>query len=69
MFNWIAKDSSDYVSKAIEFSSNIKELSKIRKSLRSVALNSPLCDSKNFSVHFSNMLWEMWSRLDKKNNF
>ena len=69
MFNWIAKDSSDYVSKAIEFSSNIKELSKIRKSLRSVALNSPLCDSKNFSVHFSKMLWEMWSRLDKKNNF
>jgi len=65
MFNWIAKDNADYVSKAIEFSSNVKELSKIRKGLRNVVLNSPLCDSKNFGMHFSKMLWEMWSQLNK----
>jgi len=66
MFNWIAKDNIDYVSKAIEFSSNVRGLSKIRKSLRNVALNSSLCDSKNFGIEFSKMLWEMWSRHDKK---
>ena len=25
--------------------------------------------SENFGIQFSKMLWEMWSRLDKKNNF
>ena len=69
MFDWIAKNSTDYISKALEFSLNINELTKIRKSLRNKVLDSPLCDSKNFGIHFSKMLWEMWKRFDKKNNF
>jgi predicted O-linked N-acetylglucosamine transferase (SPINDLY family) len=69
MFNWVADNNADYVSKAIEFSSNVKELTKIRKNLRKIALQSPLCDSETFGINFSKMLWEMWSRFDKKNSF
>ena len=69
MSDWIAKNNNDYISKALEFSSNIKELIKIRKNLRKTALNSPLCDSENFGIQFSKMLWEMWNNFDKKNNF
>jgi protein O-GlcNAc transferase len=67
MFDWIAKNNTDYISKAIEFSSNIKELIKIRKNLRKTALNSTLCDSEKIGIHFGRMLWEMWRRFDKKN--
>jgi len=69
MFDWIAGNNNDYVSKAIEFSSNVKELTKIRKCLRKIALKSPLCDSEKFGINFSKMLWKMWRRFDKKNNF
>jgi len=69
MFDWIAGNNNDYVSKAIEFSSNVKELTKIRKCLRKIALKSPLCDSEKFGINFSKMLWKMWRKFDKKNNF
>ena len=67
MNDWIAKNNNDYVSKAVEFSSKVKELSKIRKNLRKVALKSPLCDSESFGINFSNMLWKMWGRFEKDN--
>ena len=60
MFDWIAKDYEDYISKAINFSSNIDKLSKIRVNLREITLKSPVSDAKNFANHFSNMLWKMW---------
>ena len=67
MHDWVAKNNNDYIEKAVEFSSKVKELSKIRKNLREAMLESPLCDAKNFGINFSSMLWEMWRRYKKKN--
>ena len=57
-------NNNDYISKAIKFSSNIKELSNIRKNLRNKALNSPIFDCKIFADDFDKLLWGIW----KKNN-
>jgi predicted O-linked N-acetylglucosamine transferase (SPINDLY family) len=66
MFDWIAESKSDYVSKAVKFSSNLDRLSEIRMNLRRKALASPLFDSQRFVKHFSEMLWNMWSKFKEK---
>ena len=66
MHDWIAKTYEEYVSKAIKFSSDIDLLSKIRKTLRETALQSPVFDSPRFAEHFSKMLWDMWRKFIKK---
>ncbi len=62
MIDWIAKDSNDYISKAINFSSNIEKLSDIRKNLRNKALESPIFDSKAFADNFDKLLWKVWEK-------
>ena len=66
MYDWIAKNQNEYISKAIEFSSNLDELSKIRMSLRKKALQSPVFDAPRFAEHFSMMVWDMWRKFIKK---
>ena len=66
MHEWIAEDSKEYVSKAIKFSSDINQLSKIRMNLRKIALQSPVFDAQRFSDHFSKMLWKMWEKFNSK---
>ena len=66
MYNWIAKNPEEYVSKAKKFSSNIDQLAKIRMNLRKSALNSPVFDSSLFAENFSLMLWEMWNNFKLK---
>ena len=66
MHDWIAKNYDEYVSKAVKFSSNLDELSKIRMNLRQIALQSPVFDAPRFVEHFSKMLWDMWKKLNKK---
>ena len=65
MNDWIAENKEDYVSKAIKFSSNLKELSNIRSSLRNQALQSPVFNPINFSNYFDKMLWEFWNKRAK----
>ena len=48
MSNWIANDENEYVAKAIEFSANLKKLSKIKKNLRQVAHESALFNATLF---------------------
>ena len=67
MMDWIAKDNNDYISKAINFSSNIEKLSDIRKNLRNQALKSPIFDSKIFADNFDKLLWEVWEKNNIKN--
>tara|TARA_B100001123_G_scaffold449108_1_gene613093 strand:+ start:1595 stop:3574 length:1980 start_codon:yes stop_codon:yes gene_type:complete len=67
MHNWIAKNKEDYVEKAIKFSSDTNQLSKIRASLRNTALQSPVFDAPKFANHFSDMLWTIWNNFSKKN--
>ena len=63
MLDWIAENKNEYISKAIKFSSNLKELSKIRKNLRSNALKTAVFDEKSFAEHFDKMLWNMWKNF------
>jgi predicted O-linked N-acetylglucosamine transferase (SPINDLY family) len=66
MHDWIAKTYEEYVSKAIKFSSDIELLSKIRKTLRETALQSPVFNAPRFAEHFSMMVWDMWRKFIKK---
>ena len=66
MHDWIAENHNEYISKAIKFSSNLDELSKIRTSLRKLALQSPVCDAPRFAGYLSNILWEMWHNFSRK---
>ena len=57
MKNLIAQNADEYISKAIYFSENIKELKKISGLiLREKAFNSPLFDNKNFTLNFEEKL-------------
>ena len=69
MHDWIAKNYEEYVSKAVKFSSDLNELSKIRKNLRQIALQSPVFDAPRFAEHFSKMLWDMWHNFSRKAEF
>ncbi len=66
MYDWIAENYEDYISKTIKLSSNIDNLSEIRKNLRSKAINSPIFDSKRFGDNFSKILWDMWKKFELK---
>ena len=66
MSNWIANDDNEYVTKAIEFSANLKKLSKIKKNLRLVALDSSLFNTSLFAEQFNNALWKMWNNFISK---
>ena len=62
MYDWIAKNQEEYISKAVKFSSDLDALSKLRMNLRQTALQSPVFNAPRFAEHFSNMLWEMWKK-------
>lgn len=64
MKEWVAKNYQEYISKALKFTSNLDQLSKIRKNLRKIALNSPVFDAPRFANHFSNMFWEIWKKFE-----
>ena len=66
MYDWIAENRNEYVSKAIKFSSDVDQLSKIRMNLRKIALQSPVFDALRLSEHFSQMLWKMWEKFNNQ---
>ena len=66
MKDWIAKDQKEYISIAQKFSSNLKELSKIRMELRQKALLSPVFDAPRFAGYFELMLWDMWKKFNNQ---
>ena len=57
MLDWVAKNHEEYISKAMKFSSDLGQLSKLRMNLRETALKSPVFDAPRFTEHFSQMLW------------
>ncbi len=67
MNNFIAKDQIDYIEKAKMISSDINKLNQIRKSLRSLAMNSPLFDNKDFGLELSKTLKDKWSLFSQQN--
>ena len=54
--DFIAKDSDDYINKAITIKKNIKIDSNYKNSLRKKALNSDLFNVDKFSKNFSDIL-------------
>ena len=67
MSDWIATSDDEYLSKAIQFTSNLAKLKKIRNELRKKVLNSPSFNSSLFADQFSNALWKMWNKFILKN--
>ena len=63
MSDWVANDENEYVKKAIKFSTNLELLTGINKSLRQVALESPLFNSTLFAKQLNNAFWEMWNNF------
>jgi len=53
---------SEYIAKAVAFSGEIENLSKIRSSLRLTMYNSPLCDKKGFTKGLEAAYRQMWRR-------
>ena len=49
---FIASNKNDFVNKGISTSSNLEELSELRKNIRHKALNSALFDTKRFNENF-----------------
>ena len=66
MKEWIADNKENYLEKAIKFSSDLENLSKIRMRLREEALISPVFDANRFSKHFSKLLWKIWDDFIKR---
>ena len=69
MYDWIAKNQEEYISKAVKFSSDLDALSKLRMNLRQTALQSPVFDGPRFAQHFSNILWKMWEKFKTEKNY
>jgi len=60
LVHWIASDADDYVTKAVEFASDVAALAWLRAGLRAQVLASPLFDAPRFARHFEEALWGMW---------
>ena len=67
MNNFIAKDQIDYIEKAKIISSDINQLNQIRKSLRNLAINSPLFDNEDFGLELSKTLKDKWTLFSQQN--
>ena len=67
ILNFIAKDQIDYIEKAKIIFSDISKLNQIRKSLRNLAMNSPLFDNEDFGLELSKTLKDKWTLFSQQN--
>ncbi len=58
---WIADDREDYLAKAVDASSELSTLQKLRAGLRGQLLESPLCDAEQFARDFLMAAQDMWA--------
>jgi predicted O-linked N-acetylglucosamine transferase (SPINDLY family) len=65
--NWIAKNTEEYISMAVKFSKDFKELDLIRSYLRENSRKSVLFNSNIFADDFSNALRQVWYNFVKNN--
>jgi protein O-GlcNAc transferase len=65
--DWIAADEDEYIAKAVQFSSDLDGLMKLRAGLRAQVLASPLFDAPRFASHFVRAVWSMWSKWQETN--
>ncbi len=62
MKDFIAIDNDDYILKATSLCENIDYITKIRKTLREKAKNSPLFDVDKFGDDFSELMIDLWKK-------
>jgi protein O-GlcNAc transferase len=60
--NWVAIDKDEYLAKAIDFASDLDQLTMIRSGLREKVLSSPLFDAKQFAKDFEQALRIIWQQ-------
>jgi len=65
--DWIAKNTEDYISKAVEFTKDLNKLNSTRLYLRENSRNSALFNSGIFADDFYNALREVWYNFVKNN--
>ena len=61
--NFISSDEEDYVKKVLYYSNNIKKIEDIKTTIHSNILNTPLFDSKKFSIDFQNKLMAVYKKI------
>jgi len=57
---WIAKDTEDYIAKALELAQDTNTLATIRQKLRQDMLQSSLCDGQRFTHDIEQAFRDMW---------
>ena len=62
MKDFIAIDNDDYILKATSLCENVDYITKIRKTLRDKAKNSPLFDVDKFGDDFSELMINLWKK-------
>ena len=65
--DWIAKNTEDYISKAVEFTKDPKKLNSTRLYLRENSRKSALFNSSVFAGDFSDALRKVWYNFVKNN--
>ena len=58
--DWIAENDEEYIRKAVQFTSDLTALAKLRSGLRSQVLASPLFDAERFGRNFETAMMEIW---------
>jgi len=58
--HWIAQDEGDYLNKAINYSSDLTALARVRAGLRRQILGSPLFDAQRFARNFEQVMVDIW---------
>jgi predicted O-linked N-acetylglucosamine transferase (SPINDLY family) len=59
---WIARDESDYIAKAVQQAANIERLSSLRESLRAQLLTTALFDAERFTQQLAEAMFAMWQQ-------
>ncbi len=58
--DWVATSADDYVARAVQHTSDLRQLSALRSSLRGQVLAAPLFDAARFAGYFEQALREIW---------
>ena len=66
--DWVAMNEEEYVTKAIQFASDLPKLAALRVGLRQQVLASPVFDSARFARNFEAALWGMWQAFQRTGN-
>lgn len=63
---WVAETKAEYLKKALEHCSDLKQLSDLRAGLRAQVLASPLFDAERFAMNMEAAMLEMWRTYTDK---